>query len=125
MLSLDLGMNDGAYYIERCSRCLGVFFDNGELEPVLNYYATNMSLTGHGNLQHMYDTHVCEDAAGMEVRCPVCRINMSVEKDETRGGLPLRTCPQHGTWMSGLALQQLLHWVDDEDRLEGGHHRGD
>lgn len=118
MQSIDLGIGRREFFIERCPACRGMFFDPGELESVLQFYAQHVSGSEHADLKEMYrylDPQSRESEGGHA--CPVCGDGMETHRLANRGGISIDTCADHGTWISGWDVAALLAWAESADRL--------
>lgn len=100
--------------IERCAQCLGLFFDPGELEAVLDDSVRHV----YGiDYQRMTELNERERQAGghdEEVRylkCPQCRELMMRRNFGARSGVVVDTCKACGVWLDAGELGHLLRWV--------------
>jgi len=102
----------GGMSIERCDTCLGLFFDPRESDAVLNAGAGERSNVDFKRLQR-----IIEDEApnathqSMYVKCPCCKKVMNRDSFGARSGVVVDRCADHGVWMDGGELSQLLKWV--------------
>ncbi|MGB0716644.1 MAG: zf-TFIIB domain-containing protein [Phycisphaerae bacterium] len=118
MQSIDLGIGDTAFFIERCGSCRGMFFDPGELEAVLQHYAQHVSRSEHADLKEMYSYLGQRETSAESCHdCPVCHRCLEQRHLTDRGGITIQTCNDHGTWISGYDVAALLSWAESADRL--------
>ena len=100
-----------SFFIERCEHCLGLFFDPGELEALLESETT-----------HVYDINLPGMTALMEERhhtdypvaylkCPICSRFMNRVNFGARSGVVVDKCRNHGVWLDSGELRHLLEWV--------------
>jgi Zn-finger nucleic acid-binding protein len=123
MQTVDLGLG-GRFLIERCDTCLGIFFDTGELESLLD-----------GSVKHVYEidferlnTLIEQESEFVEhgrmyVKCPVCREMMNRRSYGARSGVVADTCKEHGVWLDGGELSKLLRWAKAGGRIHADNVR--
>jgi Zn-finger nucleic acid-binding protein len=102
---------EGKFLIERCDQCLGMFFDPGELEALLQATVTNVYAINRKQLDTINAARRAEEYAVAYVKCPVCTTVMSRVNFGTRSGVIVDKCPDHGVWLDGGELRQLLEWT--------------
>lgn len=107
--SIDIGKNS-RFIIEKCERCYGLFFDNQELEKLLEstvgktYWIDRRKL--HSLLQHpLHKDEV------LYRKCPVCEKYMHRKNYMKRSGVIMDICYEHGTWLDAGELKQLEDWI--------------
>ncbi|HEY6007593.1 MAG TPA: zf-TFIIB domain-containing protein [Geobacteraceae bacterium] len=120
--TLDLKL-DGRFLIERCDTCLGLFFDPGELEALLEATVKNVFVIDRGELASIGATR--PDGYGVSyVKCPVCAKIMNRVNFGARSGVVVDRCKEHGVWLDGGELRQLFEWMKaggqllDQERRE-------
>jgi Zn-finger nucleic acid-binding protein len=119
LMTLNIGTTE-VLHVDRCPDCLGIFFDRGELETVLD---SNVQRVFEVDLQRMQELTENERqvAAQTEVvryiKCPVCRQMMNRRAYGTRSGVIVDRCRQHGIWLDAGELGQLLKWVKAGGRM--------
>jgi len=102
----------GGMSIERCDTCLGLFFDPREAKAVLDAGAGERADIDYKRLRR-----IIEDEApnatheAMYIKCPVCGKLMNRDSFGARSGVVVDRCADHGVWMDGGELSQLLKWV--------------
>ncbi|MCP4593768.1 MAG: hypothetical protein GY842_23800 [bacterium] len=108
----------GRFIIERCDKCLGLFFDPNELESLVD-----ASVSPTYEIDHQRMTLLVEEEgkiAPSSVRyrkCPVCRNIMNRRAQGTRSGVVVDTCKQHGVWLDAGELGQILKWAKAGGRM--------
>jgi Zn-finger nucleic acid-binding protein len=108
VIDLRLG---GKFYIERCERCLGLFFDPGELEALLDKTVTHVYEIGRQRLDEIQNIkRACEYPLGY-IDCPFCKKLMNRINFGSRSGVIADKCRDHGLWLDGGELRQILEWV--------------
>jgi len=117
MESVDLGL-DGGFFIERCDRCLGLFFDPGELEHVLGVSGQNV----HEVDRRRLDVMIAEEYKDVReqvkyVKCPVCSALMNRRIFGAKSGVIVDSCRHHGIWLDGGELAQIVKWAKAGGRI--------
>lgn len=108
--TIDLQLQ-GRFLIERCSRCLGLFFDPGELEALLEKAVTNVHAIDPQRLSEVRGVKRRNEYPVAYIDCPVCRKLMNRINFGTRSGVIADFCRQHGMWLDGGELRQILEWM--------------
>ncbi len=108
--TIDLKL-EGKFLIERCDRCLGLFFDPGELEALLKATVTNVYTIDRRQLDTLNAAKRAAEYGITYVRCPVCTTVMSRVNYGSRSGVIVDRCPDHGVWLDGGELRQLFEWT--------------
>ncbi len=111
MHSLDLGI-EGKFLIERCDKCMGIFFDPGELGALIDTSVSNVHAVDYQRMRNLIEEEGIErERIAMYVKCPVCRKLMNRRSYGARSGVITDTCKDHGVWLDGGELGQILKWV--------------
>jgi Zn-finger nucleic acid-binding protein len=114
--SLDLQL-EGKFLIERCEQCLGLFFDPGELEVLLQTTVAHVYTINRKQLANINSTRRSSDYAMAYIKCPVCATVMNRVNFGTRSGVIVDRCPDHGIWLDGGELRQLFEWTKAGGKL--------
>lgn len=102
----------GGMTLERCDNCLGLFFDPEEAEAVLDAGANPHAAVDLKRMQRIIEDEApVSTHKSMYVKCPVCRKMMNRDKFGARSGVIVDRCAEHGVWMDGGELSQLLKWM--------------
>lgn len=109
MQTLDLRLG-GTFFIERCERCLSLFFDPNEAETLLEKSVAPVFQIDHARLDEI--TRGRREAASplRYYPCPVCRTAMNRVNFGARSGVIIDQCPRHGVWLESGELRRLLEW---------------
>jgi len=107
-VDVELG---GKFLIERCQRCLGLFFDPGELEAFLQMAVTGVHAVDPQRLNEVQNVKRSSEFPVTYIDCPVCRRLMNRINLGTRSGVIADQCRQHGMWLDGGELRQVLEWM--------------
>jgi len=108
--------NDGRFFIERCDQCMGLFFDPGELESLLEQSVSNVFEIDRKRLNainkelYQRDAPLREQKQAFYVKCPVCSKFMQRKNFGSGSGVVADRCKSHGIWLDGGELRRLLEW---------------
>lgn len=117
MESVDLGI-DGGFFIERYDRCLGLFFDPDELERILNVSAQNVHEVDRQRLDVMIAEEYADTPKQVKyIKCPVCDTLMNRRIFGAKSGIIVDGCRQHGVWLDGGELAQIVKWAKAGGRI--------
>ncbi|MCX6557534.1 MAG: zf-TFIIB domain-containing protein, partial [Candidatus Aminicenantes bacterium] len=108
LIDLRLGKT---FYIERCERCLGLFFDPGELEALLDKAVTHVYEIDPPRLNELQNVKRSSEYPLGYIDCPVCKRLMNRINFGSRSGVVVDKCRDHGVWLDGGELRQILEWV--------------
>ena len=109
MQTIDLHLG-GTFYIERCEKCLSLFFDPNEVETLLEKSSPAVFEIDNRRLNEV--SRGTGETAG-KIRyypCPVCRTLMHRVNYGARSGVIVDRCPEHGMWLESGELRRLLEW---------------
>lgn len=109
MQTIDLKLG-GTFYIERCERCLSLFFDPNEVETLLEKSAAAVFQIDHARLDEITRGRRAASSPTRYYSCPVCRTAMNRLNFGARSGVVVDQCPRHGMWLEGGELRRLLEW---------------
>ena len=121
--TIDLKI-EGRFLIERCEQCLGLFFDPGELEAVLQATVSNVFNVNRGQLDNINATMRAHEYGATYIKCPVCTKLMNHVNFGTKSGVIVDRCKEHGVWLDGGELRHLFEWMKmggkilDQERQE-------
>jgi len=108
--TIDLKLN-GAFLIERCDQCLGLFFDPGELEALLEATVTNVFLIDRPGLDSINVHREPDQYPVSYIKCPVCSQLMNRVNIGAKSGVVVDRCKAHGLWLDGGELRHLFEWM--------------
>ncbi len=108
--TIDLQLK-GKFLIERCPHCLGLFFDPGELEALLEKAVTNVHAVDPQRLNEVQRVKRRDGYPVTYIDCPVCRRLMNRVNFGSRSGVIADQCREHGMWLDGGELRQILEWT--------------
>lgn len=102
------------FLIEQCPSCHGLFFDNEELQQLLDQKTIKVS---NINKERLKEISSMSSAQKVVYRpCPVCSKLMNRTNFRGRSGVVVDQCKDHGFYLDSGELRQLLEW-----RRAGGH----
>jgi Zn-finger nucleic acid-binding protein len=108
--TVDLQLGE-KFLIERCPRCLGLFFDPGELEAFLETAVTRVHAIDPQRLNEVQNVKRSGEYPVSYIDCPVCRRLMNRVNFGTRSGVIADQCREHGIWLDGGELRQIMEWM--------------
>ncbi|HEY5975781.1 MAG TPA: zf-TFIIB domain-containing protein [Geobacteraceae bacterium] len=108
--TIDL-QKEGRFLIERCDQCLGLFFDPGELESLLQATVTNVFAINRSQLDNINRTKRASDYGVTYIKCPVCEQLMNRVNFGAKSGVIVDRCKEHGAWLDGGELRHLFEWM--------------
>ncbi len=95
--------------VERCGTCLGMFFNPGEMEVLLENNTNPLVWVDNVQLNQ-----IAEDFGHRHEivyrKCPVCDERMSPHNFGGGSGVILDRCGTHGVWVEGGEIRRLLEW---------------
>ena len=112
---------DGAFAIERCEICFGLFFDPGEVQAFLE---TSVAKAFEVNFKAIVNINRERANKGRQVRyikCPECGKFMNRVNFGYRSGVVMDQCKQHGVWLDNGELIHLMEWKNAGGQLLDGH----
>ena len=101
---------NGAFYIERCKTCFGLFFDPGEIETLLESSVSNVFDINLKLIKNINRDRYKKDQKVKYVKCPVCRILMNRVNFGQRSGVIIDQCREHGIWVDSGEITHLMEW---------------
>ena len=107
--TIDLNI-EGHFYIERCNACMGMFFDPGELQFLLDKTVTNVYSIDYQRLVNINKELHRRESVVQYIKCPVCRELMNRINFGARSGVIVDRCKAHGIWLDGGELKHLMQW---------------
>lgn len=114
--TIDLKL-DGRFLIERCDQCLGLFFDPGELEALLEATVTNVFAVDRSRLAQINNSTRSAEYGVSYIKCPVCANLMNRINFGTKSGVVVDRCKDHGVWLDGGELRHLFEWMKAGGKL--------
>ena len=98
--------------IDRCEECMGIFFDPGELEDLVDVSVNKVGEVDYQQLaRFMREEHKADTQVVKYIKCPVCAQLMHRKNYGGGSGIIIDTCGEHGIWLDGGELEQILKWT--------------
>jgi Zn-finger nucleic acid-binding protein len=113
-VDLQLG---SSFLIERCDDCLGLFFDPGELEALLEASVSNVFVINKTQIDSINKFRTSEDFAVSYLKCPDCSQIMNRINFGAKSGVIVDRCKDHGVWLDGGELRHLMEWMKAGGKL--------
>ena len=107
--SVDVGKSS-RFIIEQCARCYGLFFDNHELERLLEQSVSKSYFVDHHKLHSLLQHPLHKDRIQYR-KCPVCSKIMQRKNHLARSGVIIDSCVDHGVWLDAGELKQIQEWT--------------
>lgn len=114
--TIDLKIK-GRFLIERCPECLGLFFDPGELEALLEASVSNVFEINRSQLSQLSRGGCGDEQPVAYIKCPVCATFMNRVNFGVRSGVVVDRCREHGVWLDGGELRRLSEWMKAGGKL--------
>ncbi len=108
--TIDLKL-EGGFFIERCSDCMGFFFDPGELETLLETSVADVFHINPEQLENLNKNKRHDDYPVTYIKCPVCRKFMQRLNYGSQSGVIVDQCKNDGVWLDGGELRHLMEWI--------------
>ena len=106
--TVDIGRGE-RFLIEQCPSLHGLFFDNNELDYLLDQLVRHVYTVDYTRLES--GNHEFYARTQFRYRnCPVCRKMMNRRSFGVRSGVVVDTCRDHGIWLDAGKLRQLCEW---------------
>ena len=99
-----------AITIERCHTCFGLFFDKGEIEPVLHGSVSNVFGINVEHIDNINKDRYRKQQKIRYMKCPECQMLMNRVNFGRRSGVVIDQCIKHGIWLDSGELTHLLEW---------------
>jgi len=101
---------DGDFYIERCDKCFGLFFDPGEIETLMEHSVSGVFSINQQQITNISNERYQKGKSVKYVKCPDCQEFMKRTVYGYRSGVVIDQCKQHGIWLDSGEITQLLEW---------------
>jgi len=95
--------------VERCPACLGLFFNPGELETILNDNTNSSVWLDKEGLRQVAAEYGFHNEV-VYLKCPFCAERMSQINFGGTSGVVLDQCGSHGVWVQSTELRRLMEW---------------
>lgn len=96
--------------LEYCKVCDGLLISEEEFEKLIAYNINPLSSFNPYYLRFIHD-HPRDNRKKSQFHpCPICKELMSVINYKKSSGILLDVCEEHGFWLDGGELQQIIEW---------------
>ena len=102
-------------YIDKCDECHGIFLDYGELESILKEEIVKSGFKDLRKLQEIQNNPLMLKEEIRYKDCPECQKKMLRINYQKRSGVIIDKCAEHGFWLDGGELRQIMEWAKLED----------
>jgi len=102
-------------YIDKCDECHGMFLDFGEIESILREEIQKSGFKDISKLKEIQNNPLAKDGAIRYKNCPECQKKMLRINYQKRSGVIIDKCSEHGFWLDGGELRQIMEWAKLED----------
>ena len=102
-------------YIEQCRHCKGIFLDFGELEEIMEREIRKTERYDLKRLHEVQNNPLIREREVRYKKCPECKKVMLRINYKGRSGVIIDRCKEHGYWLDGGELRQMMEWA----KLEG------
>jgi len=96
--------------LEYCSKCDGVLIEEEEFEKLIEYKINPNNQINPHYLRFIQDHPRDKRKKSQFQNCPVCHELMSVINYKKSSGVLLDICEEHGIWLDGGELRQIIDW---------------
>jgi len=112
--SIDVGKN-ARFMVEKCPTCYGLFFDNFELERLLEASVKHHYWIDYQKVHALLQSPRHKDKVSYR-RCPICFELMRRQNYMEHSGVIMDVCHKDGIWLDAGEFKQIQEWMQ-----LGGH----
>jgi Zn-finger nucleic acid-binding protein len=102
MHEIEIETLHGKVVIDKCERCEGLWFDNGEVEQLKNDWMADFADSGNPAIGKTYN-------AVRDVQCPRCGEPMQKINDAKQSHIEYEACAEHGLFMDAGEFTDYKH----------------
>ena len=96
--------------LKYCKECDGILIAEEEFEKLIAYKVDPTSKLNPYYLRFIQD-HPRDNRKKSQVHpCPICQETMAVVNYKKQSGVIIDICEEHGIWLDGGELQQIVEW---------------
>jgi len=100
------------FSLEYCSKCDGVLIDEDEFEMLIEYKVNPLHKFNPHYLRFIQDHPRDNRKKSQFQNCPICNNLMGVINYKKQSGIILDICEEHGIWLDGGELRQIMDWYE-------------
>jgi Zn-finger nucleic acid-binding protein len=112
---------DGAFVLERCEICFGLFFDPGEVQAFLEASVAKAFEANFKAIVNINRERANKDRQVRYIKCPECGKFMNRVNFGYRSGVVMDQCKQHGVWLDNGEIIHLMEWKKAGGQLLDEH----
>ena len=108
--------------LEYCSQCDGILIKEKEFEKLIEYKINSSNAFNPYYLRFIQDHPRDNRKKSKFHNCPSCHDLMDIINYKKHSGILLDICEEHGIWLDGGELQQIIEWYEvggDKKLLQG------
>ena len=98
--------------LEYCSQCDGILIKENEFEKLIEYKVDTSNQFNPHYLRFIQDHPRDNRKKPKFQNCPVCNKQMNVINYKNCSGVILDVCEEHGIWLDGGELRQIMDWYE-------------
>ncbi|HAD05047.1 MAG: hypothetical protein A2091_03915 [Desulfuromonadales bacterium GWD2_61_12] len=102
--------SNGAFAVERCPTCFGLFFDPGEVQSFLHSAMEPTFLINRQEISNINNQRARTDLPVRYIKCPECDKFMNRVNFGATSGVVVDQCKEHGVWLDNGELIHLMEW---------------
>ncbi|WDE97064.1 hypothetical protein PQO03_03725 [Lentisphaera profundi] len=110
METIDVGATSKSLQIEKCNACHSLFFDNGEVELMLEMYGKDPLSINRQRLQNLCELAVESGDRKAYIPCPVCQQLMNKQLFGAKSAVVVDICHDHGLFFEPGEIRHLIEW---------------
>jgi Zn-finger nucleic acid-binding protein len=96
--------------LKYCKNCDGMLIEEEDFEKLISYNVDPLSTFNPYYLRFIHD-HPRDNRKKSHLHsCPICKEAMSIINYKKQSGVILDICEEHGIWLDGGELQQIIEW---------------
>jgi Zn-finger nucleic acid-binding protein len=103
-------MDDGAFAVERCPTCFGLFFDPGEVQAFLQASVAPAFVVNYQQIVNINRERGGQNRPVRYIKCPECGQVMNRVNFGASSGVVMDQCKAHGVWLDNGELIHLMEW---------------
>lgn len=101
---------DGAFAVECCAGCYGLFFDPGEVQAFLEATVAPAFVVNYQAIANINRERASKERPVHYVKCPECGKYMNRVSFAPTSGVVMDQCKAHGVWLANGELVHLMEW---------------
>lgn len=103
-------LKTSTFVLEYCKTCDGILIAEEQFEKLVSYKVDQSSIFNPYYLRFIHDHPRDNRKKSQYHPCPLCKEMMSVVNYKKQSGVIVDICEEHGIWLDGGELQQIVEW---------------